>query len=139
VLGTGAERTATISALEAAETLELRRADFEQLLVEHPAVQRFVLEAMAERLKDMTAQLSEALFVTVDKRVHRRLLFLHDLALVAGDDWIVVRQEEVAMMAGTTRPTVNRVLRRAQAEGVIELGRGRIRVLDRNRLARRAR
>lgn len=42
-------------------------------------------------------------------------------------------------MAGTTRPTANRVLQNLAAGGVIELHRSRIAVIDRALLARRAR
>ena len=135
----GAVRSATISALDTAETLELRRPDFEQVLAAHPAVQRFLLVALADRVREMTDQLSESLFVPVEKRVQRRLLLLDDVATAAGDEWIVLRQEDVATMVGTTRPTINRVLRRAHVDGVIDLSRGRLRVLDRGRLERMAR
>jgi CRP/FNR family transcriptional regulator, cyclic AMP receptor protein len=131
-------RSATISALNAAETLELQRPDFEQLLADHPDIQRFLLVALAERVREMTTQLSEALFVPVEKRVRRRLVLLDEVARAAGEEWIVLRQEDVATMAGTTRPTVNRVLRRAQVDGIIELARGRMRVQDRARLERLA-
>jgi CRP/FNR family cyclic AMP-dependent transcriptional regulator len=42
-------------------------------------------------------------------------------------------------MAGTTRPTANRVLRGAEQDGLIALGRGRITVLDRTGIEKRAR
>ena len=47
-------------------------------------------------------------------------------------------QEEISNLAGTSRATVNRVLRDAQARGELELRRGRIAVLDGDRLAERA-
>ena len=47
-----------------------------------------------------------------------------------GDGLIPLTQEEIGSMAGTTRPTVNRALRAAQEAGVVDLARGRIRVLD---------
>jgi len=43
------------------------------------------------------------------------------------------------LTAGTTRPTANRVLKDAESEGLIALARGRVDVLDRAGLARRAR
>ncbi len=41
--------------------------------------------------------------------------------------------------AGTTRPTANRTLQELAAAGTIELGRGRIDVLDAERVAKLAR
>ena len=43
-------------------------------------------------------------------------------------------QEELSNLAGTSRATVNRVLREAQARGEVALRRGRIEVLDAARL-----
>jgi CRP-like cAMP-binding protein len=48
-------------------------------------------------------------------------------------------QEDVAALAGTSRATVNRVLRDAEARGLVELGRGRTVLLDPDGLARLAR
>ena len=76
----GSPRSATISAVEPAETLELKRPDFEMLLVEHPVIERFLLLALAAQVRQMTAQISEALFDPVDKRVYRRLSLLQEVA-----------------------------------------------------------
>ena len=48
-------------------------------------------------------------------------------------------QEDLAALAGTSRATVNRVLRNASARGLVELQRGRTIVLDQEGLARLAR
>ena len=75
-----------------------------------------------------------------DTRVRRRLLELAD-AYGAGDVAAVVplTQEDVAAMAGTSRATVNRVLRDEQRRGAVALARGRVSVLDRGELERRCR
>ena len=52
---------------------------------------------------------------------------------------IPLTQEELAEMAGTSRATVNAVLRQEQERGTIELSRGRISVTKGVELARRAR
>ena len=48
-------------------------------------------------------------------------------------------QEQLAELAGTSRSTVNRVLRQEEKRGTVALRRGRTTVLDRDALARRAR
>ncbi len=47
-------------------------------------------------------------------------------------------QDDLAGLAGTSRATVNRVLRDEQERGTVELGRGRTTVVDAEELARRA-
>jgi len=71
----------------------------------------------------------------VDKRVLRRVLALAELygGCRAGTT-IPVRQDDIAELAGATRPTVNRALKEAAAGGAIEVGRGRITVVDPERL-----
>jgi len=49
--------------------------------------------------------------------------------------WLVLTQDELAAAVGTTRETVNRQLGRLQAEGLVEVGRGRVRVIDPGALA----
>ena len=58
-------------------------------------------------------------------------------ALPAGQKQLT--QEELAGLAGASRATVNGVLREAEKKGLIELERGKTRVMDREELARRAR
>jgi CRP/FNR family cyclic AMP-dependent transcriptional regulator len=70
------------------------------------------------------------------KRVARRLL---DLAAVYGDGEIAVTQEDLAMLAGTSRATANRVVGELEELGALGVARGRITVADPERIARRAR
>ena len=51
---------------------------------------------------------------------------------------VPLTQEEVADLAGTSRATVNRVLRDAEKRGLVELRRGKTAVLDVDELSRRA-
>ena len=48
-------------------------------------------------------------------------------------------QEELASLAGTTRPTINQILREEQRRGTLELRRGRTVIVDRAEIVRRAR
>ena len=53
-------------------------------------------------------------------------------------DFVPLTQDAIGDLAGASRPTTNRVLRRLEADGVVALHRGSIEVLDRGALARRA-
>ncbi|HST42427.1 MAG TPA: helix-turn-helix domain-containing protein, partial [Conexibacter sp.] len=57
----------------------------------------------------------------------------------AGGASVPLTQEELASLAGTSRATVNKVLREEQEHGALELRRGRTTVLDAAALERRAR
>ncbi len=122
-----ARRSATAVALEPVEALFLSRAAFVALRRDDPGFDEVMLRLLAARVIRLTDQLVEALFVPATTRVLRRIA---EAASLYGDGVIPLTQEEVATMAGSTRPTVNRVLRQAQEAGVVDLARGRIRVMD---------
>ncbi|CAN5510639.1 Crp/Fnr family transcriptional regulator [soil metagenome] len=131
-------RTASVVALEAVETQTLRAADFHHLLADHPAIERILPRILVEQVERLSHQLLEALYVSADKRVLRRLDDLGGLYEDSGTIDIPIRQEDLASMAGTTRSTVNKVLRQLEDDGIVQLGRGHTRVLDLERLAQRA-
>ncbi|MFM7535292.1 MAG: Crp/Fnr family transcriptional regulator [Acidimicrobiales bacterium] len=123
-------RTGRVAALEETETLVLGRRDFEELRDRYPKVDRFLVAALAERLVDTTVVANE-LLRPPEQRIWRRVAVLAD---AYAPEPIRMSQEDLALVAGTVRQTVNRVLRSGEAAGVVRLGRGLIEVLDRNRL-----
>ena len=73
-------------------------------------------------------------------RLARQLVALARIypADAKGRTVIPLTQDDIASMAGTTRQTVNRILNQAREEGLVDLNRGRIVILDRAGVARRA-
>jgi CRP/FNR family transcriptional regulator, cyclic AMP receptor protein len=125
-----AERSATVQALEAAETRSVLRDDFEQLRRQHPSVDSILVAILADRVRKLSEQLTEAYYLSADERVLRRLA---DLAALY-DGSVPLPQEALAELAGTSRATVNRVLRGLEERGVVELGRARTIVKQPERL-----
>jgi len=120
-------RSATVSALEAGETRSVFRADFARLRREHPAVDAVLTAILAERVTRLSERLTEAYYLPAEARVLRRLAELAELYGGA----VPLPQEALAELAGTSRATVNRVLRDQEKQGRIELGRARIVVSER--------
>src|SRR5690606_28299141 len=87
------------------------------------------LAADAVRLGNLAAELS---LLNVTARVARLLLTREDCLVGASGG---LSQQEMASLAGTARQVVGRILRRLEEEGIIDLERGRIQVLDPARLA----
>jgi CRP/FNR family transcriptional regulator, cyclic AMP receptor protein len=142
LVGPTQRRTATVVALEPFELRHLGRQAFDGLLAEHPMVGRLLVEALAMQVRRLNGLLLEAYFVAADVRVLHRLLDLVAIygdADTAGPIEIPLRQDAIATMAGTTRPTVNRLLRSLQNDGIVALARNRIVVVDRAALEDRAR
>jgi CRP/FNR family cyclic AMP-dependent transcriptional regulator len=140
VLREGDRRSATAVAVELAETRTLRRDQFEQLRRAHPQIDRFLIEVLVAQVRQLNSHLQEALYVPAETRVLRRVLSLVASYTEADGGCVIpLTQDDVATMAGTSRPTANRVLKAAEADGVLRIGRGRIDVLDAAALTERAR
>jgi CRP/FNR family transcriptional regulator, cyclic AMP receptor protein len=133
------QRSATVVALEPAETRSVFRDDFTALRKRHPGIDRVLVSLLAERIREMNDRLLEAHYVDAETRVRRQLRRLADLYERDGSAVIPLTQEEIAEIAGTSRATVNRVLREEERRGVIELKRGRTIVVDPDRLGGRSR
>lgn len=127
-----ARRTASVVALDAVETRMLHRRDFDDLCRTRPGVQGFLVRLLASQVRRLSDQMLEVLYTPVDDRVVRSLARLVDLFDVDGNGHVDVpiRQEDLASLAGTTRPTANRVLKQLEHDGVITLGRGRTTIVD---------
>lgn len=135
-------RTATVVALEKAETLTLHRDQFMSLRAAHPSVDAFLVNVLAEEVSRLSGLLVEALHVPVDTRVLRRLVALAADYAEGGSAVgaeVPLTQEDLASLAGTSRATVNRVVGEAEKAGLVSVRRGRVIVLDPDGLADRAR
>jgi len=132
------ERSATVVALERAETLSLDRGTFDQLRREHPGLDRFLLMVVSARLRATNQQLLEALYIAADVRVFRCLCRLGEI--FAADDRVCIplTQNDIGAMTGVTRSTVSRMLKQAQTVGAVAVTRSRIDLLDLSHVRRRA-
>jgi CRP/FNR family cyclic AMP-dependent transcriptional regulator len=132
-------RSASAVAIGATDTRVVDHAGFEALRRDHPPIERFLVELLAAQVRRLSDLAVEAMFVAADIRVLRRLIAVADQLAVAPGAVIAITQDDLASMAGTTRPTANRVLKRAETDGLLRLTRGRIEILDAEGLAHRAR
>ena len=136
-----APRNATVVALERTETLALHRDHFDELRQQHPEVDRMLLDSLISEVRRLSTQLLEALYVPVPQRVELRLI---DLVHQYGRDGagavdIPLTQDELAELCGTSRTTVNKVLRGLEVDGLVTVSRGHVVVPEPDRLRRRRR
>jgi CRP/FNR family cyclic AMP-dependent transcriptional regulator len=129
-------RSASVAALEAGETRSVHKLDFDRLRKSHPETSQVLIAILSGQVQRLTRHLTEALYVSADKRVLRRLV---ETSALFDGGVVPITQEDLANLAGTSRATVNRVLREEEERGTIALGRGRTTVLDPEALTRRGR
>lgn len=141
-LVTDQQRSATVAALEPGETRAIHKLDFARLRRERPAIADVMIGVLGAQVDRLTEHLVEALYVPADRRLLRRLAELAEVYGVDGDGGqatVPLTQESLAEIAGTSRATVNKVLRQEERRGTVALARGRTIVRDREALARRGR
>jgi CRP-like cAMP-binding protein len=132
-------RSATVLALEPAETRVLAAAAFHAVREEFPAVSQILVDLLADRVRELSERLLEAMYVGLDRRVYRCLLRLTEVYAAGTPPTVVpMTQDQLSDLVGGTRPSVNQVLQRLQDQGVVELGRGRVSVLKPADLQRKA-
>jgi CRP-like cAMP-binding protein len=132
-------RSASVMAMEPSETVSIHRLDFDRVRREHPEANDVLLRLFAEKVQRLSDLLTEALYVPADKRVRRRLADQAALYDSGREGEVSLTQEQLAYLAGTSRATVNKVLREEERRGTIALRRGGATVIDPDELARRGR
>lgn len=143
LLGEERVRSASAVAIGSVETLAIGRDDWTELQRRHPIITTVLVELLAARVRRLSDQLVDAHTMPADERVVKELARLTMCVASTSDAGaavvIPITQEELASLAGSTRPTANRALRSLIADGVIEVGRGKVIVNDAQRLARAGR
>jgi CRP-like cAMP-binding protein len=138
----GAPHSATVTALEATETLSLPRPMFQRLLDEDRDVRVALLTGLAAELRRLTGHVEELHFLDLSGRLAMRLVRLardehNDSAAEVSLEWPYT-QSDLAAMIGGTRQSVNRLLSEFVDEGLLRMEGDRLIIADVDALARRA-
>lgn len=129
--GEDPRRTASIVALESMRTLSIPATVFRDLRDRNPRLERLVSSILARRVDELSAQVVEAMYDSLERRVVRRLCALADVyRTTSGDLTIPLTQDELSQLVGGARPSVNQVLRRFVDDGFLEVRRGRLIIHD---------
>jgi CRP/FNR family transcriptional regulator len=120
----GHSRSASIIAVKDCELSFIGRAYFEECIKQHPEINRYLVNVLAERLRDADEAAAAASFLPVKARVARALLELtKHLGEDAGAGRILIRHKvghyDLAAMAGVARENVSRVLTQWKREKVV--------------------
>jgi CRP/FNR family cyclic AMP-dependent transcriptional regulator len=133
------ERSATVVAIEQAQTLALHRRDFDALRASNAAINKVLVVTLADTVDRLNHRLLEASYVSVECRIARALIQVAPTYQDrAGEAVIRLTQEDLAGLVSATRPTVNRALQHLADAGAITISRGKIVVADMSLLEKRA-
>ncbi|CAN5528168.1 cAMP-activated global transcriptional regulator CRP [soil metagenome] len=137
-------RTSTVTAVTAVSAVTMDRDALRVWMSAHPEIGEQLLRVLARRLRDTNDNLADLIFTDVPGRVAKLLLQLAQRFGVpqADETYLVAHdltQEEIAQLVGASRETVNKALAEFVERGWITLQGKCVIILDRSRLARRAR
>jgi len=100
----------------------LPRALFSLLIEQHPPFRAYVFNLFGERLADLMQLVEEVAFHKLDQRLAALLLNKGEI--------IHVTHQGLADELGSVREIVSRLLKSFQDQGMLELGREQVRIID---------
>ncbi len=133
----GRPRSATAIAAERTKTFVVTRDGFVEWLSERPQAALALLETLSLRIRRADENLADLAFLDLPHRLAKQLVNLSNALgdrANGGEPRLKVTQGELASMLAVSRESVNKQLNFFQREGWITLGRGWVRILDRQAL-----
>ena len=103
------------------------------LISDHPQAAQQIIINLSQNLRMLVNKVAELSFYTVTARLARLLRDLPESQL-AGSGPTRMTQDDLAARVGTVREVVSRSLKELENSGAIEVQRGKIKVIDRNKL-----
>jgi len=139
LLGTTVEREEYAEAVEKSTIILISNEVMQGLLAEIPTVSLGVTKLFGLRRQRIERRLKYLLFRSNRERLVHLLLELAEKYGLPGGNGVELRiklsHQDLASIIGSTRETVTVVLGELQAEGLLELGRRKIKLIDIARLA----
>lgn len=120
-----------IDAEEDSECYVISGPAFASVSEANPDIKIFALETAVGRFSDVMWVMQQILFMSMDKRL---AIFLLDESARLGADTINLTHEQIAKYIGSAREVVSRVLKYFASEGLVEVSRKGVRLLDKQAL-----
>lgn len=129
----GGERTATATCLTDCELVSLSRTRVFERIEQNPKLAVALIELLCARLRWVSGELGDQALLKIETRLAKRILFLSGL-IGDAQGWVGISQSELAEFLGATRESVNKTLTDWRRDGVIDLKRGGLRLVNPRRL-----
>jgi CRP-like cAMP-binding protein len=134
----GRRRSATVTAIQNSELLVLGHAEYQRLLSEHPhTATKFLtrmLLTLANRIRATDELYQDSVFLDVSSRLAKFLLSVsvEDNNASHGQRQLDVKlsQYELGTMVNASRESVNKQLREWESQGILDVDKGKITLLN---------
>ena len=120
-----------IEAIEDTQVLVIPAAILNQVAQKNPYVELFLYKSATEKFSDVMWTMQQMLFLKIDQRIAQ---FLWDEMVQKNSTTLSMTHDEIARFIGSAREVVTKVLKYMVKEGAVELKRGTIIILDKEKL-----
>jgi len=120
-----------IEATEDTEVLVLPTTTLNHIVQQNPYLELFLYKTATEKFSDVMWTMQQILFLKIDQRVAQ---FLWDEMVQKNSMTLSITHDEIAKNIGSAREVVTKVLKYMVKENVLELKRGTITILDKEKL-----
>ena len=121
-----------VEAEEDTQALLIPSVLYDRLMNQSIQISNYTNQLMSGRFSEVMWKLEQILFKSMDSRIAHSLL---ELSGIAGSHELRITHDTIAKDLCTAREVVTRMLKYFSEDNIIELGRGKIRLLDVDRLA----
>ncbi len=125
-------------ALEAVTVCVMTKEDVQTILLSDARIAARISETLGTRVSQLEQRLCDTVFKSVAQRVATTLCLLADQGprrpRTRGNH-VLLTHEQIAALAGTSRETTTKVLNEYADQGLLRLGRGKVTLLDIDRLS----
>jgi len=104
---------------------------YQQLCKQNIYAESFTDKLVIDRFSDVMWAMEQILFMSFDKRL---AIFLSDEITRTQSELIELTHEQIAKYIGSAREVVSRMLKYFAQEGIVELSRGGVRVINKKKL-----
>lgn len=125
----GGRRSATVTALEDSVALRVSRQRMLSEFSTNPGLAMELMGLLIQRVRWISGQLENHALNSLEIRLARRLIYLAE-QLPDGHGHIAVSQSELADHVSATREAVSKKISQWKLLGVVDIGRGKIYVLN---------
>jgi len=105
---------------------------YDKIAKDNPAVGNFMTELISLRFSEVMWVMEQILFMKLDKRL---AMFLIEQANLEGSDTIRLTHEQIAGHLGSAREVISRMLKFFTNEGILQVSRKGIKIINRKKLA----
>lgn len=109
----------------------IKPAAFKELMERNVYFENFALNTAVGRFSEVMWAMQQVLFMSLDKRL---AVFLYDEYVRSGDPVIKLTHEQIARYIGSAREVVTRMLKYLSQDGIVEISRGVITIVDKAKL-----